>query len=204
MQFTVEAGVPVPPKTLPTTLANVPALTPDRPKRILIQNVQLDDQGRVLQAELDGQLFHEATTELPSIGSTDDWQFVNTTPLDHNKHVHLIQFQLIDRRADRSPRATGRTGSPSTATRRSITRPSSCRSSPTSPARRRGPNREESGWKDTIRTPANMATRIRIRWAIQLPTGTSAPGVNTFPDSTRPTASASSGTATWSSTRTTR
>ena len=59
--------------------------------------MELDDQGRILQAELDGQLFHEDTTELPSIGSTDDWQFVNTTPLDHNKHVHLIQFQLIDR-----------------------------------------------------------------------------------------------------------
>ena len=53
----------------------------------------------MLQAELDGQLFHELTTELPTIGSTEDWDFVNTTPLDHNKHVHLIQFLVIDRHA---------------------------------------------------------------------------------------------------------
>ena len=37
----------------------------------LIQNVESDDQGRILQAELDGQLFHELTTELPTIGAVE-------------------------------------------------------------------------------------------------------------------------------------
>jgi FtsP/CotA-like multicopper oxidase with cupredoxin domain len=59
MQFTVVNSPSVPPKTIPTDLGlQVPALTPDRPRRLLIQNVETDDQGRVLQAELDGQLFH--------------------------------------------------------------------------------------------------------------------------------------------------
>ena len=180
MQFTVEGGVQVPPKTLPGTIGNVPMLTPDRPKRILIQNVQLDDQGRILQAELDGQLFHEDTTELPSIGSTDDWQFVNTTPLDHNKHVHLIQFQLIDRVPIDAPRYRADwvavNGEPpfdhptiKLPVEPYITGPAT------------GPEAQEVGWKDTIRTPAGMATRIRIRWAVQLPNVTSAPGINTFP-----------------------
>ena len=98
MRFTVVDSPSVPPKVVPADLGlQVPPLTPDRPRRILIQNVESDDQGRVLQAELDGQLFHELTTELPTIGSTEDWDFVNTTPLDHNKHVHLIQFLVIDR-----------------------------------------------------------------------------------------------------------
>ena len=76
----------------------------------------------MLQAELDGQLFHELTTELPTIGATEDWDFVNTTPLDHNKHVHLIQFQVIDRTPFDARGATWRTGSRRTGTRRSITR----------------------------------------------------------------------------------
>lgn len=180
MQFTVEGGVAVPPKTLPATLATIPTLTADRPKRTLIQNVKLDDQGRILQAELDGQLFHELTTELPTIGSTDDWQWVNTTPLDHNKHVHLIQFLLIDRvpidaaryRAD----WVAINGEPpfdhptiKLPVEPYITGPAT------------GPEPWEEGWKDTIRTPAGMATRIRARWAPQLPNVASVPGVNQFP-----------------------
>ena len=79
MQFTVVDSASVPPKPVPTNLGQqVPPLTPDRPRRLLIQNVERDDQGRVLQAELDGQLFHELTTELPTIGSTEDWNFINT------------------------------------------------------------------------------------------------------------------------------
>jgi len=180
MQFTVQDGVAVPPKTLPATLATIPTLTPDRPKRTLIQNVQLDDQGRILQAELDGQHFHELTTEMPSVGSTDDWEWVNTTPLDHNKHVHLIEFQLVDRvpidaaryRAD----WVAVNGEPpfDHPTIKLPVEPYI-----TGPATFAAP--EEEGWKDTIHTPANMATRIRIRWAPQLPTQTAVPGLNLFP-----------------------
>ena len=99
MQFTVVAGPTVPPRALPATLNTIATLTPDRPTRFLIQNVQSDDAGRLLQAELDGQLFHTQTTELPTIGSTEDWAFINTTPLTHNKHVHLIEFQVVKRQA---------------------------------------------------------------------------------------------------------
>jgi FtsP/CotA-like multicopper oxidase with cupredoxin domain len=179
MQFVVQDGPAVPPKTLPSTLATIPTLVADRPKRTLIQNVELDDQGRILQAELDGQLFHELTTELPTIGSTDEWQFVNTTPLDHNKHVHLIEFQLVDRvpinaaqyRAD----WVAVNGNPPFAhpTIKLDVTPYI-----TGPAT--GPDAWEAGWKDTIRTPAGMATRIRIRWAPQI-INTVAPGQNLFP-----------------------
>ena len=45
MQFTVVAGPTVPPKALPGTLNSIATLTPDRPTRFLIQNVQSDDAG---------------------------------------------------------------------------------------------------------------------------------------------------------------
>jgi FtsP/CotA-like multicopper oxidase with cupredoxin domain len=178
MQFSVVGSAPVPAKPIPAQLNMIPALTPDRPTRTLIQNVEQDDQGRILQAELDGQLFHELTTELPTIGSTEDWQFVNLTPLTHNKHVHLIQFQIVSRQNIDAGRYLtdwlAANGNPPFA-------------HPTLKlpvedylvGNSEGPEPEESGWKDTVRTPAGQVTRIRIRWAQQ--GGNSSPGVNNFP-----------------------
>ena len=181
MQFTVQAGSAVAPKTLPSTLNSIATLTPNRPTRLLIQNVQLDDSGDILQAELDGQLFHTLTTELPTVGSTEDWMFINTTPLTHNKHVHLIEFQVIDRTPFNNAQYVADwkavNGNPP------FTHPT-LKLDPTpyftGPAT--GPQPEESGWKDTVRTPAGQVTRIRIRWAPQQqPTGAGTPGQNLFP-----------------------
>jgi FtsP/CotA-like multicopper oxidase with cupredoxin domain len=181
MQFTVESGPSVSPLTLPTTLQDIPVLTANRPTRTLIQNVESDDQGRILQAELDGQLFHEQTTELPTVGSTEDWVFVNTTPLTHNKHVHLIQFQLVERRNIDAARYLADwiavNGNPpfDHPTLKLPVEPYL-----TGPAE--APNPEESGWKDTIRTPAGQITRIRVRWApTPLAAAATTPGVNLFP-----------------------
>ena len=156
-------------------------LTPDRPTRRLIQNVETDDAGRVLQAELDGQLFHELTTELPTVGATEDWDFINLTPLDHNKHVHLIQFQLIDRtpfnRAGYLAAWIAANGNPPFDHPTLKPDPAPFFTGP--PV---GPRPEDNGWKDTIFTPVNTVTRIRIRWAIQSPTPANVPvGTNTFP-----------------------
>jgi FtsP/CotA-like multicopper oxidase with cupredoxin domain len=180
MQFTVVDSAPVSPRPLPATLNTIATLTPNRPGRTLVQNVELSPAGAILQAELDGQLFHTQTTEMPAIGTTEDWTFVNTTPLDHNKHVHLIEFLLVERvpinaaqyRAD----WVAVNGEPPF-THPTIKLP--IEPYITGPAT--GPQPEESGWKDTIGTPAGHATRIRIRWAPQsLPTGADIPGVNQF------------------------
>jgi FtsP/CotA-like multicopper oxidase with cupredoxin domain len=38
-------------------------------------------------------------TELPRVGSTEVWEFLNLTVDAHPIHIHLIQFQLINRQA---------------------------------------------------------------------------------------------------------
>jgi len=38
-------------------------------------------------------------TELPKIGSTEVWEFLNITVDAHPIHIHLVQFQLINRQA---------------------------------------------------------------------------------------------------------
>jgi FtsP/CotA-like multicopper oxidase with cupredoxin domain len=180
MRFTVQPGPAVPPKALPGALNTIPDLVPDRPRRILIQNVESDDDGRILQAELDGQLFHELTTELPTVGATEDWDFVNTTPLTHNKHVHLIQFLVVQRQNIDAERYLAdwiaANGNPP------FDHPTI--KLPVEPyllGEPEAPFPEESGWKDTVRTPAGQVTRIRIRFAIQAPLPGSTLGVNTFP-----------------------
>lgn len=180
MRFTVQGGPAVPPKALPAVLNTIPELVPDRPTRTLIQNVESDDEGRILQAELDGQLFHELTTELPTIGATEDWQFVNLTPLTHNKHVHLIQFLVVERQNIDADAYLAdwiaANGNPP------FDHPTI--KLPVEPyllGEPEEPFPEESGWKDTVRTPAGQVTRIRIRFAIQAPIQSSTLGINTFP-----------------------
>jgi len=181
MQFTVQNTRPAAPPVLPASLNTIADLTPNRPTRVLVQNVETDDAGRVLQAELDGQLFHTLTTELPTVGATEDWDFVNTTPLTHNKHVHLIQFLLVSRQNIDAARYLAdwkaANGNPP------FTHPTI--KLPVEPYLTGSPEGafpEESGWKDTIRTPAGQVTRIRIRWAPQEePTGAGVPGQNLFP-----------------------
>jgi spore coat protein A len=38
-------------------------------------------------------------TELPRVGSTEVWEFLNSTVDAHPIHIHLIQFQLVNRQA---------------------------------------------------------------------------------------------------------
>lgn len=181
MRFTVVDSPVTPPRQLPPQLNTIATLTPNRPTRILIQNVQPTPDGHIEQAELDGQAFHSLTTELPTNGSTEDWTFVNTTPLDHNKHVHLIQFLLVNRQNFNAPKYLADwkavNGNPP------FTHPTlKLPIEPYLMGNPEPPFPEESGWKDTIHTPAGQVTRIRVRWAPQqLPTGAGTPGVNDFP-----------------------
>jgi FtsP/CotA-like multicopper oxidase with cupredoxin domain len=38
-------------------------------------------------------------TELPRVGATEQWEFLDTTPDSHPIHIHLIQFQLLNRQS---------------------------------------------------------------------------------------------------------
>ena len=38
-------------------------------------------------------------TELPRVGSSEVWEFLDTTPDSHPIHIHLIQFQILNRQS---------------------------------------------------------------------------------------------------------
>lgn len=84
-------------------------------------------------------------TETPTIDTSEIWSFVNITDDTHPIHLHLVRFQILDRRKLDvfTYRNDGRivfTGPPE----------------PTAPA--------EAGWKDTVRADAGMVTRIVARF----------------------------------------
>jgi FtsP/CotA-like multicopper oxidase with cupredoxin domain len=135
-------------------------------------------------------------TELPRFGSTEEWEIINTTADAHPIHIHLIQFQLINRQAFNvtqyrqtydglfpggvfapgfgppnpynTPNAAGAVGgNPDVA-----------------PNLQNGihlPEPEETGWKDTLKMYPGTVTRIVVRYAPQAnAVGTTHPGVNPF------------------------
>ena len=50
-------------------------------------------------SQLDGAIgWHEATTENPDLGDTEIWEIYNATGDAHPVHLHLVNFQILDRR----------------------------------------------------------------------------------------------------------
>jgi len=94
---------------------------------------------------LGGKHWDMPVTEDPVIDTTEIWELVNTTEDSHPIHLHMVRFQLLDRRSFDEPlyfrtREIRYTG-------------------PVVP-----PESFEHGWKDTIRAHSKMITRIIVRF----------------------------------------
>jgi spore coat protein A, manganese oxidase len=48
-------------------------------------------------ALLDGQMWDAPISETPELGATEEWVLVNPTMNPHPIHIHLVQFQLVQR-----------------------------------------------------------------------------------------------------------
>jgi len=178
MQFTVLKGCPKPLGWLPSVLNKIPTLTPNRPKRSLTLNEVLGPAGP-LAVLLDGQRFAAPVSELPEVGSTEEWEIVNLTADTHPIHLHLVQFRVEDRQAfDVDAYAqdwTALNGEP----------PLDHPTIPLDPTPYlRGaiipPDANEDGWKDTVRMNPGEVTRIVVRFAPNTAKHVK-PGENLFP-----------------------
>lgn len=58
----------------------------------------MDPKTRVMLMLLNGQYWHEAVTEKPVLDSVEIWSFLNATQDVHPIHLHLVRFQILDRR----------------------------------------------------------------------------------------------------------
>jgi spore coat protein A len=113
--------------------------------RTITLNEYVDKIGNSVLMLLNRKHWHEPVTETPKLNTTEIWEFVNLTEDLHPMHLHLVRFQILDRRVfdvfayqnNQGVRYIG-------------------------PAVLPEPN--ESGWKDVVKCPAGMITRIIVRF----------------------------------------
>jgi spore coat protein A, manganese oxidase len=145
MQVRVSSAVTTDISSSPMTLRPVPRIQESQAvkTRVLTLNEYQDLSGNPVLMLLNGARWHEPITENPVINTAEIWSLVNLTDDSHPIHLHLVRFQILDRRpfdrfAYRASRVLRYTG----------------------PAV--SPDPGEAGWKDTVKAAPAMVTRIII------------------------------------------
>jgi hypothetical protein len=172
MQFTCNKAKGYPAKTLPETLnptlvGDYPTLPETSLNRTLPFFEEFEDDEPV-GVFLNGQKWAGNITELPQVGTTEDWYLVNPTEDAHPIHTHLTQFQVLYRvpfngaeyREDWED-LNGPVPVPLNVV------PQTLDFAPYVTGPEEEPALNEIGWKDTIITPPGYVTVIRIRYAPQ-------------------------------------
>ncbi|KIL34310.1 copper oxidase [Cohnella kolymensis] len=112
--------------------------------RYLTLNDNMDKYGREFML-LDNKQWDAPITENPKLGATEIWYLINLTTDSHPIHIHLIDFQILDRRnfdveKYNKEKVIHYTG-------------------PAMP-----PEPQERGGKDTVRANPNQVTRIIMKF----------------------------------------
>ena len=141
---------------IPHRLGRVPKLHPnDAEKERELPLVEGEDEYDRLelllgtQEDPNGLKWEAPITETPELGTTEIWDFINTTVDTHPIHIHLVQFQVLGRRpydVDRynEERETGEVGP--------------IAEYYTGPLEPPAPN--DRGWKDTIPADPGYVTKV--------------------------------------------
>lgn len=145
LQFRVSREAVSDPSSLPSALRPAPRLQESeavRTRRLTLDE-KLNDVQQSMGMLLNDTPWHMPITEKPVLDTTEIWELLNLTEDSHPIHLHLVRFQILDRRpfdtfdfyAKKKVRYTG----PAVA-----------------------PEAGELGWKDTARTDPGMVTRIIV------------------------------------------
>ncbi len=109
--------------------------------RTISLNEYQDKVGNPMVMLLNRKHWHDPVTETPKLNSTEIWEFVNTTEDVHPMHLHLVRFQVLDRRVfDRDEYLVNKKV-------KFLAEPAA-------------PDPNEMGWKDTVQCPPGVITRI--------------------------------------------
>jgi spore coat protein A, manganese oxidase len=150
LQIRVSAGEPGKTISLPALPAKLRKIdrTPES-AAVKTRELTLIDymggMGKPTHMLLNGAHYAMPVTETPALNSTEIWTLINLTEEPHPIHLHLVRFQILDRRPfDPEPyRKSGKL----------------VYTEPAAP-----PEAHEAGWKDTVRADSFFATRIIVKF----------------------------------------
>ena len=147
MQFRVAPNGPRDTSVLPQTLRPVPKIPESSAvKTRMLTLVEVTDLvQRPVRMLLNNVHWSKPVTENPVLDSVEIWNLINTTDDAHPIHLHLVKFQILDRRSFSVADYWVKNEIKYTA--------------PAMP-----PEPGEAGWKDTVRADPGMVTRIIIRF----------------------------------------
>lgn len=171
MQFTVQnnADMSMPPE-LPKTLRCKPVPRLSNPSKIRILTLyEIQGPNGPLMVTLNGQPWSAPVSELPVVGSTEDWYIVNLTMDAHPIHLHLVQFKVVSRQRFEVDSYTNDwlklnsdLGNPPW-----MTTPKALCTEPYEIGNPDLPEDNETGWKDTVKAYPGYITKIRVRFTPQ-------------------------------------
>jgi spore coat protein A len=101
--------------------------------------------GQPLRMLLDGKCWHDPISEQVRNKDIEIWEFANTTDDSHPIHLHLVKFQILDRRSFKVWNW--------------INEKKMIHNAPPMP-----PEPSERGWKDTVRAEGKQVTRILVKF----------------------------------------
>jgi spore coat protein A len=112
--------------------------------RDFVLREDFDKSGHSLGMKINGKGYDEPVTESVKLGSVEKWRFINMTDDTHPMHLHLVQFQIVERQGFDIPKfrqgELQLSGKP------------------------RLPDANEAGWKDTVRVNPGEALTIIVRF----------------------------------------
>lgn len=136
----------------------LPKLTATNTRGVMTFNGRDDlNRGMEMQGSIqDGSLlWTDPVSEKPALGSTEIWEIYNTGPVAHPIHIHLVDFQVLDRQpftftAEPKPMMMHDGGTGTGARLTSVTKTGTARP----------PEPYEIGPKDTVIAYPNEVTRV--------------------------------------------
>jgi spore coat protein A, manganese oxidase len=217
----------LPPKTVTDPVTGTPMTAyPGGPEEILVNNTKWSGyipngntngvpNAPIVRSDFTAVTTNGGTTgaktslysELPNEGATEVWELINLTADAHPIHLHLVQFQIINRQNFNVGNYVSKAYNPAfTYVPTSNTPPPGCTVGAYCPGygpplsygtgaivggnpdvtpyvqgKASPPLPQEQGWKDTVVAYPGQVTRLAVRWApTSLPTNT-APGQLYFP-----------------------
>jgi FtsP/CotA-like multicopper oxidase with cupredoxin domain len=203
MMFTVDKALAGPDTTLdpagtslrggagqPAAIVDLKAAKVDARRQLVL--VEVEGEGGPEVALLNNSRWSGEVTEQPRVGSTEIWEIANLTKDAHPIHLHLVQFQIIDRETmaldaageDTLYRAAYDGAFPDGMFMPGYGPPMDY-ATPNADGAVGGnvafgqagagfltgvvspPDPNEAGWKDTVKVPPKAVTRIAVRFAPQ-------------------------------------